>query len=113
MRIVYMAHPLGVEPQRSENLDRALQWYLWILNHRRDVAVVADWIIVASMVGEEHRARGLAMDLALVERCDEIWLVGGRISPGMQTELDHAIEHGKIVVDLTHLGTLPPKVEAA
>ena len=34
--------------------------------------------------------RGLADDLAAVERCDAIVLVGGRVSSGMAMERDHA-----------------------
>jgi hypothetical protein len=45
---------------------------------------------------------------ALVERCDAVWLVGGRVSSGMQIEADHAIGRGIDVIDLTHMGDEPP-----
>jgi hypothetical protein len=56
----------------------------------------------------ENRERGLACDLAQVARCDEVWLVGGRVSSGMRHEADHAITLAIPVIDLTALGELPP-----
>jgi hypothetical protein len=54
------------------------------------------------------RDLGLACDFALIERCDELWLVGGRVSPGMALEAEHARKHGVTVADFTHAGYEPP-----
>lgn len=107
MKVIYMAHPLGMGEDRERNRLNAMQWVGWICE-TFGVAVIADWITLAGVWTEDKRDRGLAIDLALVERCDEIWLVGGRVSPGMDIERNAAAQLGKKVVDLTSLGYAPP-----
>jgi hypothetical protein len=96
MRVIYVAHPLGPDgPERDRNRANAARWCGW-LAREFDVAPVADWIILSGAWSEspDNRERGLAIDFALIARCDEVWLVGGRISPG--------------VYDLTMLGFEAP-----
>ncbi len=108
MRVVYLAHPLGDGTDRALNRANAARWVAWAtLVHQ--VAVVADWITLSGELSEEHRELGLRCDLALIERCDEIWLCGGRVSPGMAKELAHAQQLGKRVVDLTFMGFVAPE----
>jgi hypothetical protein len=111
MIAAYVAHPLGGGPDREANRARAAKWVAWIAAHF-GVATVADWIILSGEWPEtpESRARGLAIDCALIERCDRVYLVGGRVSPGMQVEAAHARKSGIEVIDLTHLGAWPPVV---
>ncbi len=45
----------------------------------------------------------MARQLEIIARCDEVWLVGGRVSSGMAAERDVA----KIAVDLTRFGEEP------
>lgn len=106
--IVYMAHPLGDGAARSVNLARARIWYRWISTNF-DVAVSADWVLLASLWEEtpRNRQRGLAMDVAHIQRVDALWLVGGRVSAGMGIERDAARLAGKRVIDLTWLGEMP------
>lgn len=106
MKVIYVAHALGAGPDREANRARAARWCRWValLGH----APVADWIILSGVFDESHRERGLAIDCELVERVDEVWLVGGRVSPGMQVEADHARRCGVTVLDLTELGEEPP-----
>jgi len=113
MKVAYIAHPLGQGEDREKNRARASRWVSWAA--RQGVAPVADWIILAGEWPEtdENRALGLAIDCALVERCNELWLVGGRISPGMAIEAEHAKKRGRTVVDLTHLGEESPEDQAA
>lgn len=108
MKVVYVAHPLGGGVDRGANLSRAARWVAWAA--LQGVAPVADWILIALHLPEtpEHRARGLAVDLVLVARCDEVWLVGGRVSPGMAQEANEAVRLGVPVRDLTALGIDPP-----
>jgi len=110
VKVVYLAHPLNA-PTRvgiEQNLANAAKWCAWIA--RQGHAHVCTWITLAGVWDEtpENRERGLLIDCALVERCDEVWLVGGRVSTGMAIEADHARMHDKRIVDLTHLGALPP-----
>lgn len=111
MRIVYIAHPLNAPTREGidQNRANASKWVAWAAN--QGVAPIATWITLSGEWPEtaENRERGLLIDCALVERCDAVWLVGGRISTGMQIESDHARLIGKSVVDLTHYGALPPE----
>jgi hypothetical protein len=106
MKVVYVAHPLGGGPGREDNRRAAAKWVGEI--GKLGVAPVADWIILSGQWPEEDGGRelGLRIDRALIERCDEIWLVGPRISPGMTIEAEHARTWGKPVRDLTECATI-------
>ena len=106
MKVVYIAHPLGLGYDREQNRRRASRWVAWAAD--RGVAPVADWIILSGQWPESRREQGLAIDVTLVKRCDELWLVGGRVSVGMQVEAEAARSAGIIVVDYTALGEEPP-----
>lgn len=110
MKVVYVAHALGSGPDREQNRANAAKWGAWVATQGH--APVADWIWLSGEFAETPaaRARGLACDLALVARCDEVWLVGGRVTPGMREEAAEAERHGVTVVDMTGLGPLPPVV---
>lgn len=109
MKHVYMAHPLGQGPERDTNIRNALRWLAWITESFY-VAASANWIALALAFTEtaESRARGLAIDLVHVSRCDELWLVGGRVTQGMSMEYETAKANGLRVHDLTSLGYDPP-----
>lgn len=95
MKIVYMAHPVSGDVKN--NLARAKAWVRWIEENHPDVAVVASWITECEIWDDDnptHQAAGLKRDLAVIERCDELWLVGPKISSGMERERAHAEEHG-------------------
>jgi hypothetical protein len=103
-RVIYVAHPLGAGPDREANRQAASQ-YVAAIGSVPPFAPVADWIILSGQWDETLRERGLEVDLALIDRCDEVWLCGPRVSPGMGIEKKHAEAQKKRVVDLT---TLPP-----
>jgi hypothetical protein len=106
MKVVYVAHPLGAGPDREKNRQRAARWVAWVGD--QGCAPVADWIILSGVWSENRRDEGLSIDVELVKRCDELWLVGGRVSAGMSIEADAARKAGIPVVDKTHLGEEPP-----
>lgn len=114
VKLVYLAHPLGAPTPEgiSANRDRARRWLAWAWKHTApDIGFVADWILCTEALPEtpENRERGLRFDVAVVGRCDEMWLVGGRISAGMELEAKAAADAGLPVRDLTALGDEPPK----
>jgi hypothetical protein len=104
VKVVYLAHPLrGTD--RAENLRRARAWFRWALT--KGVAVVMDWLLLAEELPDDDEIwERYCMEL--VERADEVWLVGGRVSEGMAIERAHAEIHGVRVRDLTDLGAEPP-----
>jgi hypothetical protein len=113
--VVYLAHPVGAPTADGvrANLARAKRW-LWALRQASQWSICAPWIPAVEAVLDsgapehEHRERGLADDLAVVERCDAIVLCGGRVSHGMALERDHAVATGAVFLDLTGYGEEPP-----
>lgn len=107
-RLIYVAHPLGSNPlQRFRNLDRAEAWRRWVGSFD-GLAAIAPWIEMARQCSEDMRDRGLQLDRAVVGVCDEVWLCGERVSPGMAMEAGWAFASDTPVWDLTHLGYLEP-----
>src|SRR5690606_9619237 len=97
-----------------QNRLKASTWCAWIASTFR-VATVADWIILSSHLPEtpENREFGLECDKALIERCDELWMVGPQVSGGMQIEAGHAHDKFRPVYDLVGLSMDRLLVEAA
>lgn len=109
MLVVYMAHPVAGDVEG--NLRRARQWVRW-LEHNYPVAVVATWITECEIWDDGdplQREAGMARNFAVIEKCDAVWLVGGRLSNGMAREREHALLFGRQVHDLLHLGQEPPR----
>lgn len=123
MKVVYLAHPVaapcacGPTCMRYDlsaggvpcNLARARRWLAWALAAHPDVAFCLSWLPYLEVLPDsgESRARGLRDDCEMATWCDELWLLGGRISSGMARERDAMIAAGKTVVDLTPLGVYP------
>jgi hypothetical protein len=110
VKVVYIAHPLGDDPhKRQSNRASAAQWCAWAAEHC-GVCPVAMWIVLSGIWYEstKYRNLGLALDKVLIARCDEVWLVGGTISPGMREEELAAKELSIPVINLTDLGLYPP-----
>ena len=101
--LCYIAHPLGAGSDRAANIEAATLMLAGLQHANPGRVFVASWITLARVWPEdvEHRALGIAADLALLEHCQEIWLTGPHISPGMRIELDHAQKRGLRVVDLS------------
>jgi hypothetical protein len=114
VKIVYIAHALSAPTREGieENRRRASLWAAWAAVSE-GVSPSCSWIVLTGVLEEtpENRERGLACDLAQVARCDEVWLVGGRVSSGMRHEADHAITLAIPVIDLIALGELPPPLK--
>lgn len=103
-RCPYIAHRLNAPTRAGIEANRT-NASIWVceLAARFPIAPIADWLILTGRWPETMRDRGLAVDLALVERADEVWLVGPVISSGMGLEAAHARALGKPVYDLTGL----------
>ena len=107
--VAYLAHPVSAPDQAGidANLANARAWLRWLVDNT-DWAVSCPWMpYVETLAESTYRERGLADDLAMLERHDLIVLVGGRVSSGMAVELTHAIECGIAVADL-HQWVAPP-----
>lgn len=109
--VAYLAHPVSAPDQAGVdvNLANARAWLRWLVENT-PWAVSAPWMPYVETLDEPtHRARGLADDLAMLERHDLIVLVGGRVSAGMALERGHAVKRGLRVLDLTRMGASPPE----
>lgn len=100
MLAVYIAHQLSGDVEA--NRAAASRW-VGLLAMTFDIAPIADWIIMTGQWTEEHRARGLRIDMELVSRADEMWMVGPHLSNGMALEMGAAQGFGKPVVNLVGL----------
>jgi hypothetical protein len=116
MVVRYIAHP--VRPLSGESLDanieKALRWLEWALRRWPKDAAIAPWISECQLFDEADelvREAGLRRCEAVVARCDELILCGGRISSGMARERKVADYEGLNVVDMSEL-VEPPRSEA-
>jgi hypothetical protein len=93
-KLIYVAHPLGDGPDRALNVVRGSKWAAWAAE--QGVLPVCTWIVLATQWPEddEHRTAGLQIDCGLIDRCDEVWLCGPRVSKGMHVEATHAKKVG-------------------
>ena len=107
-KLVYMAHPLGGSEDRNRNICNAREWRDWF-NSIPGICALAPWIEMAEICDEDMRDQGLALDKAVVNICAEVWLCGGRISPGMQLEATWAYEAGKPVWNWIRMGRSCPR----
>lgn len=115
--LCYLAHPVGHEPERTENVRLTLQW-LRALNARYATQkpprrFVAPWLaVVASGEPENNREDWLEVDCALVRTFDELWLCGdAEISAGMRREAEAYLPTGRPVFRLTAVDAEPVRVD--
>lgn len=91
MTVFYMAHPI-------EDLQRAERWLLWLNRmYGRGIAIVAPYLHDAGRTDAARR-------LAVLRRCNGIFLVGG----GGEEERQAATEFGLMIMDHSDLGSEPP-----
>lgn len=114
LRICYLASPLS--PLEGEtlagNVERSKRWRTWLTKQEPTSIFLAPYIEAIDAGADDNepatRAAGLERMCELVARCHAIYLVGGRISPGMRDERRAALLADIDEVDLTHLGPEPP-----
>lgn len=112
--VAYLAHPVGSGgtvaelEARQQNIANTCAWLRFLVDNT-PFSVSVPWLPYVQTLDEStYRERGIADDLAGLERCDLVILCGGRVSPGMAAERDHAAKLGIPVVDLTSFGYRPP-----
>jgi len=110
MIVCFMSHPVAGDV--LGNLLLARRWLAWLQRHYPERAFIAPWIDWIETGDDDsdpaQRERGLRRDEAVAARCDEIWLVGARLSDGMKRELAAAQGAGARV-RTDHLHKHPPE----
>lgn len=85
------------------NLDRAMRWLSWLRRSFPETTFIAPWIASVLAGADDadpaQREAGFTDDCAVIERCDGIVLCGGRISEGMQREMEHGKMRRKLWYD--------------
>jgi hypothetical protein len=110
--MVYIAHPVSGDV--DGNIIRAKAWLKYLEAGNPWIVFVCQWILGVELWDDAdpvQRERGLKRCLAQVERCDEIRLVGPKVSTGMLREARHAAEFGVEIKDFTKAGReMPPEI---
>ena len=119
MKQVYLAHPFtnGMTldpPKGTRNLERAKLWYAWCCRnyqatHHFNIMWLLDIEINNAnnegngLVTETKESRQLGMELNFVRisSVDELWLIGKKVSRGMNSEAVFARRCGLPVYNLT------------
>lgn len=111
--IVYLAHPVGQDEEvRKQNLVNVQKWFLWLIANT-DWTINVPWFIYVSNLDESHRKRALRDDLAILDTCHAICLVGGKLTGGMAMELGLAQTKNLKVFDLLSAGFEVPADDTA
>lgn len=100
IRVCYVAAPLSGDI--PGNLRRAKDALARFQSAHRDRAFIAPWIAWVEMGDDDDnpvaRELGMQRDLAVIAKCDELWVVGTRVTAGMRREIEHAQACGVVVV---------------
>ncbi|WFR60161.1 hypothetical protein QA584_08740 [Anaerocolumna sp. AGMB13025] len=91
--MVYIASPL--RGNYNTNIKNAVEYCR--LAGERGVLPLAPHIIFSQWCNDtvpQQREQGLQLGLALLEKSDELWIMGEKISEGMRGEISFAMEHG-------------------
>ncbi len=108
--VVYVAHP--VSGQCMVNVYKTVAWIRYLVEADPTRIYQAPWLpqVMAfpdTEGGQNYLPfeRCLSDDKESLARCDEIILVGGRMSPGMQVELDEAKRLKLRITDMSQYAT--------
>lgn len=83
---VYICAPLGGDV--AGNLERVKRYTRYALNCGMAPVVPQFYALCLDDNDPEQRQIGLDAGLSLLWFCDELWLCGERVTPGMQAEID-------------------------
>lgn len=104
MKLIYLAAPFSPQGAETEasNLYRAKNIYETLSEQHKDCCFLAHWILNCEIFKDtpENRVLGMRRNFAVIERCDELWLCGPRVSSGMVQEMNYAKRNGKPVINL-------------
>ncbi len=109
MKMVYIASPF--RGAYEEHIKQAIEYCK--IATTQGVLPLAPHLIFSQWCNDTipmEREQGLSLGLALLSHCDELWVMGERISEGMRGEIEYAKEYGiptHHIEDPTYLPSYP------
>lgn len=89
--VVYICSPFSGDTE--ENMEKARGYCRYAVD--KGVIPLAPHLLLPQYMDEgTERDLALFMDLVLLTKCKEVWVFGGRITEGMQTEITNASRRG-------------------
>lgn len=110
MKLIYVASPYAGDIDKNTEFARKACRHVMNEGH----AFFAPHLLYPQLLNDANpyeRQAGLDMGLAVLKKCDELWVCGDRISSGMQAEIDLAKQLGipiRYVSEEQILGTSDP-----
>lgn len=89
MKLIYVASPFAGDVER--NIEYAKQACRTVMDSGH--AFFAPHLLYPAILDDsvpQERQLGTGMGLAMLSRCDELWVFGDRISNGMRAEMQEA-----------------------
>lgn len=92
--LVYICSPYSGEVE--QNTQRA-RYYSRFAVDQGAIPLAAHLLLPQFMSETDERELALFMDLVLIGKCEQIWVFGENISPGMETEIAKAKKRDMII----------------
>ena len=99
-KLIYICSPLRGDIEG--NTQKAREYCRAIVELFPDAVPIAPHLYCTQFLDDripEERAAGMDMALALLDKCDEVWVFSDRLSEGVLREIDYAVAHGIPVYD--------------
>lgn len=113
--VAYLGHPLGEKDSfnawdnsRSDNVANSLDWLKFLRMTTQWAVCYPTLAYVAVLDEPAHQPRSFVDRVRIMLKCDLYVLTGGLKAPHMAFELNAALRRPMPVMDLLHLGRLPP-----
>lgn len=107
MVAVFLSHPFsgdGTVKTMKDNIRQFRETFKHLSLTRPDCAFECSWVLACEELepaSDEIIKQSFARNFEMIRRCDELWLIGSHVSPGMLREFEWARENGIPVRDLT------------
>ena len=95
MKLVYICSPYSGDIEN--NVKKAQKYSRFAVDC--GVIPIAPHLLLPQFMSEEtERDKAMLINLALLDRCDALWVFGSEYSPGMLVEIAHAEKNSKRIV---------------
>ena len=101
MKLVYLCSPL--RGNYEENMKRVTEYCKTA--SELGVITFAPHLYFTQFYRDtipEEREKGLQLGLAMLDKCEELWVMGNRITQGMASEIAYAKEHHIPIFEIEH-----------